>query len=399
VAGRPVGPVLIAGAGIAGLATAIALATHGLASRVLERAAAFGEAGAGIQIGPNGVRALQALGVADIVEPKTGQPDEIRIHQGHTGRVLAVMPLGGTIAARLGAPYWTAHRADLHAALLARARALSALIAIEPGFEVARIEASGPGVRAFARSGATAAGSALVGADGLWSTVRAYVADPKPLRAVGRTASRTVIPTGDAPATFRANATGLWLAPGAHVVHYPIRGGAGIAVVVIMSDATASDGWTRDAGSAGAGLVARIAGLDLDPGLRAFLATAMTWQSWSLYHCAPLARWSNGRVVLTGDAAHPVLPFLAQGGVMALEDALVLARQIASNSGDVPAAFAAFEAERRPRVSRVAAASRRNGGLYHLSGPAAFSRNLVLTMLGGSRLIGSYDWLYGWRAP
>lgn len=388
---RPSRPLLIAGGGIGGLAVALALAKVGYKCRVLERQSAFDQAGAGIQIGPNGVAALRALGVADGLAPHVGRPDEIAIHEAVRGRLLTALPLGETIAQRLGAPYWTAHRADLHSALLASADREPAIV-IQMGFEVSRLEATADGVRLISTQGSIATGSALIGTDGLWSKVRSYVAERVDLRFAGWRAYRTVAPTAAIPASLQANATGLWLAPRAHIVHYPVRGTTDTAVVVIAPAKGSSDGWGHQVDREALLQSVR----NLAPDLQGLLAAGQHWKAWDLFDVRPLNRWSNGRVTLLGDAAHPVLPYLAQGGVLALEDAITLATAMSRQPDSVPEAFAAYAKQRMRRTARVRTAARRNGDIYHLGGTSAFARNLVLRTVPAPRLIGQYDWLYGW---
>ena len=387
-------PILIAGGGIGGLAAALALADCGFRCRVLELRPVFEEAGAGIQIGPNGVKALRALGVDASLAPHVGVPDAIIVRDGRRGRLVTQLPLGAGIAARMGAPYWTAHRADLHAAL-AEAASRNPRIAITMGFAASRLEATDGGVRVVASSGAEATGAALIGADGLWSSTRGYVADRATARFAGRRAYRAVIPAAHAPEAIAGNTIGLWLAPRCHVVHYPVRAGTEIAVVVILSESAAGEGWSMAAGPSE--VMDRVK--FLDRGLQDALATVTAWRSWNLYEAPPLKTWSNGRVVLVGDAAHPMLPFLAQGGVLALEDALTLAHGMKTSSGDLPAAFEAFTAARLARARRVATTSRHNGTIYHFGGIMALARSAVLRAVPSNRLMARYDWLYSWTPP
>jgi len=392
-------PVLIAGGGIAGLATSLALARRGISSCILEQRTRFSEAGAGIQVGPNGVRGLEALGVAARLGAHVSVPEEIVVHHGASGRVLTRMPLGAWIAERHGAPYWVVHRRDLQAALLECVRATPA-ITIRTDFSVATITDNGGHVTVHDPDGAEMRGPVLIGADGIRSRVRAAVDPPTlalkaQLHFSGKAASRTLLSPDAARTLGDPTAIGVWLAPGAHVVHYPVAGDTQIAVVAIVPDDRMTDDWA--ATNDWRALAPHLAGFAHS--LRSVLATAPEWRRWALFEAAPLAHLAKGRIALVGDAAHPALPFLAQGGVMALEDALVLADALAGARDDPAWSLSAYETARRHRVDAIAAASRRNGRIFHLSGPAAFARNLAMATVPASRLMARYDWVYGWRPP
>ena len=384
-------PILIAGGGIGGLALALALAQKGRGSIVLEQRDAFAAAGAGIQLGPNGVRVLQRLGVADALRPLVGEPEAIRVHEGGTARTLATLPLGEWIAARHGAPYWVAHRGDLHGTLLAAAAA-EPRITLRPGFGLASLEQTQEGVEATSAGGEALAGRALVGADGLWSSVRQVVCPAPAPQFAGATATRAIIPAAQAGA-LRAPVVGLWLTPGVHVVHYPVRAGAEIAVVVIAGEDWQGREWEAEADRKR--LLARMRGFH--GGLTEVLARVPQWRKWALYRLPPLPRWSAGRIALLGDAAHPMLPYLAQGGVLALEDAVVLGDCLAAHPDDEASALRAFEAKRRARAQRVQAMSLRQGRIYHLAPPLSWARDAALRLIPGAWLMAGYDWLYGWR--
>jgi salicylate hydroxylase len=384
------GTILIAGGGIGGLAVAIALAGQGRRVRVLEQRRDAGEEGAGIQIGPNGVHALRGLGVAERLEACVARPQAIAIFDGRSGRMLNRLPLTPRMEATFGAPYWVTRRADLHAALLDEARS-RAEIEMTTGFLVEKIEREPGRIQVRSGNGLTAAGAALIGADGLWSTVAQQVLGAAVPRSAGRTAARTLIPSGKLSAPFDAAITGLWLGPKAHLVHYPVQRGAFLNVVAIFDGGAEETGWGQsiDATSVSAGF-AGWSGTVCD-----LIGAAPEWRRWSLFERADLAQWSDGPVSVVGDAAHPVLPFLAQGAVMALEDAVALAAAVADQPHDLAGAFRDYADTRRSRVQRVARASRRNGQIYHLAGPAALARNAVLSWLPPERLIAGYDWLYG----
>jgi salicylate hydroxylase len=382
--------MLIAGGGIGGLALALALARRGRSSTVLEQRDAFATAGAGIQLGPNGVRVLQRLGVAEALRPLVGEPEGIRVHDGRTARALTTLPLGAWIAARHGAPYWVAHRGDLHGVLLAAAAA-EPRITLHSGFSLASLTQTDLGVQVSSAGGEAIAGRALVGADGLWSSVRQAVCPSMWPQFVGATATRTVIPASQA-GRLAAPVVGLWLTPGVHVVHYPVRAGADIAVVVIAREDWQARDWEVEADKAA--LLARLG--DFHASLTEVLARVPQWRKWALYRLPPLPRWSAGLVTLMGDAAHPMLPYLAQGGVLALEDALVLSDCLDAHASDDASAFRDFEARRRARAQRVQALSLRQGRIYHLAPPLSWARDAVLRLAPGSLLMAGYDWLYGW---
>jgi salicylate hydroxylase len=364
----------------------------GIASTILERAEVFSEAGAGIQLGPNAVRVLQHLGAGDALAPMVACPQAITVLDGPSGRPLARLPLGEWIAHRHGAPYWVARRADLQAALLAVVHA-APLIEIVTGFQVERFEETGCEIRVFSKDRRMVRGALLVGADGHWSVVRHQLWPSGALTFTGMTAARALLPAQAVPRPYREHVTRVWLAPQRHVVHYPVRSGAEIAVIVIAKDSWGGADWSATAD--------RQAVLDkvtpFAPELREVLASARDWRKWALYDLSPLERWSRGRATLLGDAAHPILPYLAQGGAMAIEDAATLAAALAAHRSDPAGALVRYERVRRRRVIRVQSASRINGRIYHLAGPLAVARNLVLKNVPADRIMSRYDWLYGWK--
>ena len=386
-------PILIAGAGVAGLAAALSLSAKGFKVHIVEKRAGLSEAGAGIQIGPNGVKALAALGVRAAVERVAFRPAGIGIHDGRSGAMLTRLPLGPAIEARCSAPYLTLLRAELQAALLAAVRARPG-VTLETGFDLAEIDQQADGVTGRCVDGRPRAGAALIAADGLWSRVRALQGAPAPVPS-GYAAFRALIPrTGEnpLPAPCYSGDVCLWLGRSAHVVHYPVEGGAQLNVVVIVRAAPGPADW--DQPGAIADLGPHLSGWA--PQLVAALQHAPQWRRWSVFTSPPAGPWTTGRTLRIGDAAHPILPFLAQGAVMALEDAVALADFLAETPDDPANAFVRFETIRRSRVERVAAASKRNGAVYRLTGLPALARDAVLRWTPPSRLLGQYDWLYGY---
>lgn len=380
----------IAGGGIGGLAAAIALSRVGIASTVYERRAAFPDEGAGIQIGPNGTRILDALGVAPLLRDKVGTPDAVSVRDGGSARELARLPLGQWIGARHDAPYWTAHRSDLHGALVKRAKA-DALISFELDTALSAFIDDETGISFATPKGEQRRYHALVAADGLWSINRRHIANDVSPAPTGKAAYRTVLPASAYPAKLQRNDVHIWLSAGAHAVHYPVKGAREYALVVIADDTDAVSNWSSPVNKdAVAGKVAKFA----EP-LLALVAAADGWRKWSLHELAALPNLTKGHAALLGDAAHPVLPFLAQGAVMALEDAVVLAQNVAKTPDDLPGALRAYEGARVGRVQRVREASKRNGQIYHLTGIAAAARNTALKFAPPQSLMARYDWLYG----
>jgi 2-polyprenyl-6-methoxyphenol hydroxylase-like FAD-dependent oxidoreductase len=380
--------VIIAGGGIGGLAASIALAHKDQRTAVLECSSFTEESGAGIQLGPNATRLLRTLGVLEVIEPSAFRPEAIWLFDGTSGQHLASLRLGSSAEKRYGAPYLTFHRADLHAGLLSVCKTL-AEVELRPGFEVARIETDEKIVAATSAHGAIAEGSSLIGADGLWSTVREQVAPGANLRFAGKTASRACLPLLGLPSPFNAPIVGLWLGPKAHLVHYPVRGGKVLNVVAVTEGCGETRGWNQSGDSQ-----ALLSGFtQWSKASKSVLERARAWRCWSLYRLDPLPRWSKGAITLLGDAAHPVMPFLAQGAALAIEDAVTLAASFAAEPRDITAALLRYETLRRARAARVQRQSRRFGWLYHLSGPTRLARNFVMTRR--KQELESFDWLYG----
>jgi 2-polyprenyl-6-methoxyphenol hydroxylase-like FAD-dependent oxidoreductase len=385
--------VLIAGGGIGGLAAAIALGRKHIHSEVLERSSFGEESGAGIQLGPNATRAIGELGVLDLIEPHAARPEAIVIRDGVSGRTLNAIPLGARIERRYGAPYLTLHRADLHAALHATAEGLS-LVQLRPGFDISSAVAEGDAIGVRGTDGSEAGSSSLICADGLWSTLRPLVAPAARLSYTGATAWRALLSRETLPPLFAANQVGLWLGPRAHLVHYPVRGGRELNVVAVTEDGAALQGWNQEASATA--LRPAFARWSKEP--RSLLEHAGQWRCWSLYRLDGSHRFARGRIALLGDAAHPVLPYLAQGAALAIEDAVTLATTLAASSGDPVSAFSRYADLRAARAARVQRLSRRFGRLYHLGGALRLARNGVLAWRSGEAALAGLDWLYG-EAP
>lgn len=386
--------IIVAGGGIGGLAASLALANAGHSVVLWERNPAPRDDGAGIQIGPNGCKALRRLGIHDSAFANAAQPEAIVVANAATGRVLTRLPLGSDMAARHGAPYITLARPDLERALFERVAQHGA---IDMRFDqtAADIATEGNGIRAVSAAGDVVQGDAAIIADGMWSRLRGHVSGTLTPIATGQAAFRTIIAQPCTIGSADANCVRVWLAADKHIVAYPVRGGTATAVVVVIHDPAIATGWNvaPDLVRLGRALA------ELHAPIRKFLEMAGgSWRMWSLHAMAPPERLSNGRIALLGDAALPVLPFLAQGAVMALEDAVTIADHVTAAAADIPAAFAAYGYKRRQRKIAIARASQMNGRAYHLSGPMAFARDAVLRTTPPRLLMARYDWIYGHEA-
>ena len=361
---------------------------------VFERTDSLLEAGAGVQLSPNACAVLERLGCLAAIEAVAVEPSEVLIRRGRDGATLARVPLGPAARARYGHPSLVVLRADLQR-LLAESVAHDPGVALVLGRGVVGFEAEGESVALLIErpTGEPAKFDGLVAADGIRSALRDPIAGHATLRPAGRTAWRSLVPRDEVDADARVPRSNLWLGPRTHLVHYPVDGGRQVNVVAILDrdDGTAKDDpWSAPGDPAI--LQQRFA--DWVAPARRLVAAAPSWRCWALHDLAPLVRWSSGAATLLGDAAHPMLPFLAQGAAQTLEDAVALGDAVAASPRDLSAAFRLYEAARRPRTARVQADSARQARIYHLGPPLSLARDLVLGSLGPERLAARYDWLY-----
>jgi 2-polyprenyl-6-methoxyphenol hydroxylase-like FAD-dependent oxidoreductase len=391
MAGAGTQPVLIAGGGIGGLAVAVGLAQKGIRSILLEKASALGEIGAGIQLGPNAFHAFDYLGVGEAARNMAVYVDQLRLMDAMTAQEICHVDLGEAFRGRFGNPYAVVHRGDLHGVFLKACRD-SELIDLRVSAEVVGYDQDGSSVTARLASGERVTGSLLIGADGLWSNIRKQVVgDGKP-RVSGHTTYRSVIPTDQMPEDLRWNAATLWAGTKCHLVHYPLSGWKVFNLVVTCHN---------DAPEPVAGKpvpeeevmrgFAHIHERALD-----IIRHGTNWKLWVLCDRDPTERWIDGRVVLLGDAAHPMLQYFAQGACQAMEDAVCLSHMLGSHASDHTGALEQYREQRFPRTAKVQMLSRAIGEhIYHPSGEHARLRNAIMSAKSQEEWYGDLAWLYG----
>jgi len=386
---------LIAGAGIGGLTVALCLAQRGWRVTLLERAPVLEEAGAGLQLSPNASRILKTLGVLPRLDGAALAPEAIAIRRGQTASRLASLDLRQT-ENQWGIPYLLALRCDLQRALI---EAVSALpdIHLLTNHAVAGFGIESGRVKLAARHGLLTSSfeaDCLIGADGIRSFVRSrLLGTSDDLAFSGYEAWRALAPTESLPLDLRKPETNLWLGPDAHVVHYPLRQEKITNIAVIIGKAKEPERGTTGWSNKGDPRIIAQRFKDWHPLLRKVIAAPEDWLYWPLYERPPLANLSSGPVALLGDAAHPMLPFLAQGAAQSIEDAATLAQCMETDS-NVETAFAAYSAKRLPRATKVQQASKQQGRIYHLAGAPALARDIGMRLMGAKRLLARNDWIY-----
>ncbi len=382
--------IVIAGGGIGGLTTALALAREGLRVIVLEQSSGPTEFGAGIQVSPNASRILIDLGLGDALAAKWSLPEEIRIFKSRTGAMLNSVPLGKAANDRYGAPYGVIHRADL-LQLLHGACLTVQDIELRYGERADEFAAHPRGVTVQTNRNHEFTGIGLIGADGLNSMVRKRIVDDGPPQDTGFVAWRGMVSARRLPDGFSGRFTGLWLNKDLHVVHYPVRKGLWVNVVAVVRQDSPGDGWSNKADPD----ILMSKTKSLCPEIRNLLGSVRNWQTWTLRDRPPAKFISDGPVALLGDAAHPVLPLMAQGGAMAIEDAESIANALVETDCKVPQGFRLYENRRLTRIARVWRESRKNSRIYHLPYPLSYVRDLKIKNTRPEDLLIRFDWLYG----
>ena len=387
--------ISIVGGGIGGLAAALACSRAGSTVRLFECSQEFTEVGAGIQMGPNVVRVLQAWGLNDAVKSVASFPERLQVRSASSGAELGLLRLGATAEQRYGAPYATIHRADLHA-LLQAALKCNSDVELNLDSELLAFEQNDSGVKMQTASGQQVESDLLIGADGLWSRVRQQLLDDGVPIATGHLAYRAMVPQKVLPAKLRSQHITAWLGPELHVVQYPVRGGDWLNVVAVVEGNMVGDieYWDH---SANVVKLRRSMAQTCSP-LRELIHAIEHWRLWGLSIRAPVRgakELARGRVALLGDAGHPMLPYLAQGAGMAIEDAQSLAQFLQDDSLPVPEVLMRYANARWQRNARVQARAIRNGRIFHATGLIRWGRDATMKLLGERVL--DVPWLY--RGP
>ena len=384
-------PVLVAGGGIGGIAAALALVRRGFAVKVLEQAPQLGEIGAGIQLGPNGFAAFDALGIGEIARSRAVYTDEMVMHDALDETLVGRIPTGAAFRERFGNPYAVIHRADVHGSLLEGAQATHR-IEVATSTKVQRVEQDETGVTVFDAQGGRHRGVALIGADGVKSAVRRqFVGDEA--RVSGHVVYRAVVEKKDFPQDLQWNAASIWVGPNCHLVHYPLRGGEQYNVVVTFHSHDKEE-WSVRVGSREE-VQSYFEGICAPA--RQLIDLPKDWTRWATADREPIAQWNYGRVTLLGDAAHATLQYLAQGACMAMEDAVTLGEALRVHNNDFGKAYELYQRSRVARTARIVLSAREMGRIFHAKGVERLVRNELWKGRTPERFYDAMEWLYGWK--
>ena len=387
-------PIVVSGGGIGGLATALVLAQDGHAVTVVEQAVRFGESGAGIQLAPNIFRMFDYLGLTEAINRLAFFPTGLGMHDVCTGEKIVRLPLGDIARATYGFPYGVIYRADLHQVFLDACRA-QPNVTLRCGAKVESFAQSESGVALQLSSGEVVTGSALIGADGMWSKIReGIVGDGKP-RVSGHVAYSAVLKREDVPDDLWSDDVTLWGGEKTHLVHYPLRRGELFNVMAVFHSDKYDEGWNTFGDSTE--LTTRFADACLQ--VKALLGKIDTWKMWVLCDREPVKNWTDRRVTLLGDAAHPMLQYLDQGAGQAIEDAVVLREALRFTRGDLPRAFQKYQKARYLRTGRVQLTARLYGDVYHAAGVQRELRNQMFQSGFESAGFAGLKWMYDGIEP
>lgn len=382
--------VLISGGGIGGLSAALGLAQQSIPSLVLERAPELGEIGAGIQLGPNAFHAFDYLGIGEEARAAAVYVDKLLLMDAMSAEEICSIPLDAPFRERFGNPYAVVHRGELHGVML-RGCQKHPLIDLRTNSEVVSYSQTENGVEAVLADGSRVTGRALIGADGLWSKIRQQMVGDGMPRVTGHTTYRSVIPYDQMPEELRLNAATLWAGPKCHLVHYPLSGWKMFNLVVT---------YHNHAPEPVAGVPVSheevMQGFEhIHPRAQQIIKIGQDWKKWVLCDREPIMNWTDGNVALLGDAAHPMMQYLAQGACMAMEDSVILSVECGATPNDLPGALRRYQDRRRLRTARVQLQAREVGNhIYHPNGAHAALRNQIMQAKTPEQWYDVVDWMY-----
>jgi salicylate hydroxylase len=403
--------IIIAGAGIGGLGAALALCQIGAKVTVLEQSDAFGEVGAGVQISPNAFKVLSDWGLGEALKNISNFPEKLQVRSAASNKLLGQLTLGTTAQARYGFPFATIRRADLHALLFNTVRQ-QPNVELHLNAKVGDITEKNQQVTVKTEANKNFTADAMIGADGLWSRIREHVLrDESPNsqpRATGHTAWRAMLPMADVPTELQNDQVTAWLAPDSHTIAYPVQQGRALNIVYCCENKSKNDNFDEKNninGNKPAYLLPKLLSNVLHKTLHKVLQTTFqtatdknAWTRWDLFDSPPLTSSAqmfnpaHPQIALLGDAAHPMLPYLAQGAGMALEDAQALALSIQQNPADLPSALQLYAQTRWQRNAKVQARAARNGQIFHAKPPVSWARDVAMGLWGEK--IMDMPWLY-----
>ncbi len=384
--------VVIVGGGIGGLAAALSLSRLGIAVSLLEQSTEIAEIGAGLQLAPNAFAALDALGIGEGVRRRSVFAERLVLMDAVDASEVASFPVGEDFRKRFGNPYAVSHRADLHKSILETVEKTPS-ITLHTSTKVVDLVVGDKDVAVTDQNGETYRGTAVIGCDGIKSVLRDKLIGDE-VRVSGHVVYRAVVPRKDMPEDLRWNAPAIWCGPNYHLVHYPLRGGEQFNLVVTFHSRERETWGVREGSKEE--VLSYFDGIHQRP--RALLDKPKSWRRWSTADRHPVAAWGKGRATLLGDAAHPMLQYLAQGACMALEDAVTLGKAMEACELDFEAAFRLYEAARVTRTARVVLFTREMGRIYHASGVERMVRNSLWMGRQPGQYYDALEWLYGWKA-
>ncbi|HZG74065.1 MAG TPA: FAD-dependent monooxygenase [Chondromyces sp.] len=384
--------VLVIGGGIGGIAAALASAEAGHKTKVLEQAPQFGEIGAGIQMGPNAMAVLDRFGVADEIAKYAVFPQRLVLKDVYTAKELASLDLGDEFKAKYGFPYIVLHRSDLHRVLVEAAEK-NPLISLVNDQVIETVEQDNEGVTVTNQRGEQFTGKAVIGADGLWSKTRKYFADDQPICS-HYVAYRGTVPIEEISNDANMDDVIMWIGPNLHVVQYPVRKGELYNQVVVFK----SQNYKPDSDDWGTPEEMDEVFKGCHPLVENALSFIQRQIRWPMYDRLPIDNWTKGNFTLLGDAAHPMLQYLAQGGCQALEDASYLADMLKNHGENFEQAFLAYQEERIPRTAKVQTSARTWGEIIHAEDSVSILLRNTLLENKEAKEFEMIDWLYGYKA-